>query len=363
MKKTLSYFLPMALLAACLISCQKPTALSPLPGQTETAEKLESISQETGTLHVSLGTDGKTKTSLQGLDEKAVRCLQVFVFNASNGQLETDKYVAGNSLTLTALVGDKHIWAVVNHERLVNIADESSLKTATTTLGDNYANNQIYLVMAGKEDVNVTKGTEPVAVVVDVVRLTSQIVLSSVKRVFADTYLKDHSFTIKEIYLKNVAGDTPFSLDKDSNNEWSIGAPTVWYNNLTHTTNAGICPLVCEHNLSVACSENTATTLGRVFYTYPNPTVADKTDNSGGARHTRLVIHAELVKGNETIQSYYTFTLPVLKRNCAYEITNITFTMLGKANDNDDSVTETGSASITLNVKNWDTGESLSYNM
>lgn len=359
MTKNYTFFLSAALLAAAvLFSCEKPAALSPLPEDPGVTEEMV----PTGSLHVTLGTE-ETKASLTGLDEKAVRCLQVFVFNASTGKRETDKFVSASSLTITAPVGNKHIWAVVNHDRFDDIPTEGELKKKVCSLQDNYtADSGIRLVMAGEKDVTVTQENLPVEV--NVTRLVSRIVLKKVTRKFADTYLKNCTFTIKDIYLKNVAGDTEFSLDKKNGTEWDIKDPSVWYNKMRDENTASVSPLICDHNLGIACEEGTEKSIERVWYTCPNPTSGDSNAADWSARHTRLVVHAEVTGyGSGAIQSYYTFTLPVLKRNCSYEIAGITFTMLGKADDNDDTVTDTGVASITLSVKDWDSTTPLNYNM
>ena len=348
-------FLLAALLAAAP-SCSKQSVLPPAP---EPAGATAGTGAS-GTLLVTLGQDG-TKAALGGLDEKAVRCLQVFVFNEA-GTKETDKFVSASSLTITSPVGRKHIWAIVNHSRFADIAKEEDLKKTVTDLSENYTSGDgIRLVMAGEKDVEVTQASEQV--IVNVTRLASRILLKSVKRVFSDTYLTGRSFTIKDIYLKNVAGNTNFSLDKKNNGlDWDIVDPTTWYNMLKDSETATVSPLLCSHGLSIACEEATAKEINQVFYTYPNPTSGDNTGSSWCARHTRLVVHAEITGGGSgTVQSYYTFTLPVLKRNCSYEITDITFTMLGKDNDGDDSVTDTGAAAITLKVLDWDTPTELTY--
>jgi len=354
MKKIFSVLLSAALATAALSSCDKAEP-AVLPSSA-TEDDLTECAQW-GTMHVTVGMPS-TKAALSGLDEKAVHSLQVFVFNTS-GKKETDKYVVGNSLDITSLTGEKHIWAVTNHSRIDDVGTEQALKEMTTDLADCYVYNSIYLVMAGNATKTIQQGNQNVQI--DVTRLVSRVVLKQVKVNFADTYLKNSSFKIKEIYLKNVAGNTNFSLDK-SGTEWDIMAPTLWYNKMKDEATAAVAPLICDRNLDISCAEGTATDIGHVLYCFPNPTATDNNSATWSDRKTRLVVHAE-VGYNGTRQSYYTFTLPQLKRNGSYEITNITFTMLGKDNDNDDTVTDTGIASITLNVVDWDTATPLEYNM
>jgi len=359
MKKNPFLFLSAALAAVVLSSCGKPVSLSPLP---ENGSEVQNIMVPTGSLHVTVGTEEDTKASLTGLNEKNVRSLQVFVFNAESGKRETDRFVSANNLTITAPVGEKHIWAIVNHERFADMPTEEQLKNTVSDLSDNYAANGIYLVMAGEKDVTVTQENIPVEI--PVTRLTSRIVLKKVIRKFDETYLKNCTFTIKEIYLKNVAGDTTLSLNKNGS-EWDLPDPKVWYNKMKRVDAPSVNPLIWDNNLGISCEENTEKTIDRVWYTYPNPTSGDTKSADWSARHTRLVVHAEVTGygSGGAIQSYYTFTLPVLKRNFSYEIANITFTMLGKNNDDDDTVTDTGTASITLNVKDWDSTTDLNFNM
>ncbi|MBR1570907.1 MAG: hypothetical protein IJ651_09280 [Bacteroidales bacterium] len=355
MKKIHFMFLSAAL-AVAAVSCEKNVVPSSAPVSSEPVEEVA----KTGTMHVSIGTE--TKAGQNGLDEKEVHSLQVFVFNASTGKRETDKFVMGNSLLITAPVGTKHVWAVVNHTRFDDVRTESELKDIVCDLTDNYAYGSIYLVMAGKKDVTVTQEDLPVQI--DVTRLVSRIALQNVTLNFADTYLKNCTFEIKEIYLKNVAGNTNLSLDKNGNGDWTLRDPDVWYNKMRDENTASVNPLISDHGLNITCAEGQQKQIDKVWYACPNPTSVDNNNPSWSARRTRLVVHAEVGGyGSSAIQSYYTFTLPVLKRNCSYEISNITFTMLGKENDNDDTVTDTGIASITLNVLNWDTPTPINYNM
>lgn len=351
-------FLSLSAILMAALSCTKAESPAPLPEPSPVPE----VPCETGTLYVSLETTA-TKASLSEQDEKAVRCLQVFVFNAESGKRETDKFVSGDNLSITSPVGQKHVWAIVNHDRFADITTEDELKGTVTDLADNYTSaSGIRLIMAGEKDVEVTQSNMQVSI--NVTRLAARIALSRVTRKFADTYLAAASFTIKDIYLKNVAGNTWFSLDKkNSGTEWDLPDPDLWYNQLRNSNTASVSPLLGDHNLNIVCEEATAKNIGRVWFTYPNPTSGDSNTSPFCARHTRLVVHAEVTGyGAGAIQTYYTFTLPTLKRNASYEISDITFTMLGKDNDDDDSVTDTGTASITLNVLSWDTAEALTFN-
>lgn len=357
MKNLLQSLLPALALLGAILSCSKNASIPALPG--ESGAVTQDITR-TGTLFVQV--ENGTKASVAPEAEKAVHSLQVFVFNAATGKRETDKFVEASSLQITAPLGEKHIWAVVNHERFLDMPTEEKLRETVSDLSDNYAGNALSLVMAGSKTVNVEQKDMPLEV--NVTRLTSRISLKNVTVKLDDTYLKGCTFTIKDIYLKNVAGDTNFSLEK-TGTEWNIKDPTVWYNKMKLEDAPEVNPLILDRNLSIACPEGQAKLIDKVWYTYPNPSQGDSNSASWSARKTRLVIHAEIVGygGSGAIQSYYTFTLPVLKRNFSYEISNITFTMLGKDNDNDDSVTDTGVAAITLKVAEWDSGTAMTYNM
>ncbi len=356
MKNLYHSLLPALALLTAILSCSKNAPDTPQSGASGTVT--QDITR-TGTLFVKV--ENNTKASVAPEAEKAVHSLQVFVFNAASGKRETDKFVQASSLQITAPLGEKHVWAIVNHERFMDMPTEEKLKETVSDLSDNYAGNAVSLVMAGSKTVNVEQKDMPLEV--NVTRLTSRISLKNVTVNLDDTYLKGCTFTIKDIYLKNVAGNTNFSLDKNGT-EWSIMDPTVWYNQMKQEDTPSVNPLILDRNLSINCPEGQAKTIDKVWYTYPNPSQGDSNSSSWSARKTRLVIHAEVVGyGSNAIQSYYTFTLPVLKRNFSYEISNITFTMLGKDNDNDDSVTDTGVAAITLKVAEWDNGTAMTYNM
>lgn len=344
---------------AGLASCNKPEFKAddngevPVPSETRT-----------GTMYVEVGVP--TKALVSNVHDETVHSLQVFVFNAATGKREIDKYVEGNSMQITSLVGQKHVWAVVNHAKMDNVPTETEFKALTTRLEDNYVYNDIFLIMTGEKDVEVKE--DGVSVVIDVTRLESRIELKKLTVDFSDNYLNGCTFQIKEMYLKNVAGDAKYADDSY--------APTVWYNKLTDEGNAAVNPLISDHSLAInlptngsAADQNTMASINRVWYTYPNPTVGDDAAYNSWVtnldiRHTRLIIHAE-VSGTPvggSVQSFYVFTLPVLKKNTSYVINDIKVTMLGKETDDDDSRTETGIASVSLNVIDWSTGETLTYN-
>ena len=360
--RKLFYVVASLALMAAIASCDK----SPV-GSEPGNEVLVPAETRTGTMFIEVGTSTKALLSaVPDESDQPVYSLQVFIFNASTGKLEIDKYVQSNSMQITSLVGAKHVWAVTNHAKINGVPTETDFRALTTRLEDNYYSGSTYLIMVGEKDVTVVEDGNSVSI--DVTRLHSRIELKKVTVDFHNNYLEGCTFRITEMYLKNVAGDAMLTT--------TDYAPTVWYNKLTDQNNAAVNPLISDHSLDIAlptdgsaASEYVQSLVNRVWYTYPNPTVPDAAPvnswtSSTDARHTRLVIHGEVSGApvGGTVQSYYVFTLPVLQKNASYVISEVKITMLGKNNDNDDERTETGIASISLNVLDWTTGAPLTFN-
>ena len=374
MKKNL-FFAALALLAA--VSCQKTNP-------TETA-----VSGPQGQLIVRLGEDPATKVSDAAMKENQINSVQFFVFT-ENGSLETDLYKTGSgtSYSLTTGIGDKVVYAIVNAPRLKHtsisslegdLSDLSHNKVAATGV-------QSSLVMSGKASVHVDEykagSTTPAQCTVYVKKLASAIQLATISTSFAGSTLEGSTFTIKEIYVKNVVGKAPYGVQSEVNasSKTTTGLPMVltddqrrtpayWYNK----TKLDQTPLPVTYDLcNLGPVTSTAFAVNRTLYVYPNATVKDP-DVKGGTpsefdpRPTRLVIHALISTSADHYDKpfkdkdyYYTFDLPVLEANKKYKV-GVVISMLGKTNDNDDSKTSPGLAQPTITVLDWDQTIELNY--
>lgn len=324
MKKITTLLLALAALAACDRSA--PPAV-----------------QEPVQLRISADTPESTRAS--SLEDKKINSLQVFIFSAS-GKLESSKRATGSSVDISSLTGDKIIWAVVNAPEisLVNGESESALKAIKTDLKDNSANS---LVMTGRRTYTVNGGG---SLSVNVDRMPAKIALGSICVNFAGTSLSGKAFVVKDVYLRNVAGEQ--SID----GSFVPGKNSLWYNKITRSGNDAI---LADTGLSVTCPEGVAKDFNYVYLAYPNPTADDVYDNSwSGVRRTHLMIHASI--GGQ--DSWYPVPLPVIQRNHIYNVKTVTLTMKGNDNESDPPI-RTGSLGISVTVNDWTGEDEISYTL
>ena len=381
MKKIL-YLAAVAMAFLSVASCDKNAATEPD----------ESVKEATyGNVKVSFNIPDKavTKALTTSTKEKEINSVHVFIFNKTTGKRETDRYetitndVTGSyTMTLTSLVGDKIVWAVVNSPRITNVADETALKQKVSLLGENAVDN---LLMSGYND-NVTvdetnaniPGMKDVVTnaSINVYRLGARISLEKVTVDFSGTDLDGATFAVTGLYLKNVVGQIRID-GASSGSGIDLSQVSAWYNmgkqaNVTSAP-AAIQAITTDMPLNQNCNtKGTDTALGYSWYVYPNATTKDQDSNageSGGSfsvpRRTRLVIKGHLggtaVSGALNEDTYYVFSIPGIERNHAYNITSLKITMRGKPDDNDDTLTDTGQLSATITVQNWAKEETLQY--
>lgn len=376
MKKMLS-FLTLAAILTGAMSCNK-NAVTPEVKQPEGLMN--------GSLTITIGMDDEaTKAALSEMKDYQINQVQVFVFDANN-RLETDRFVDGlsedtsYSLTINTKTGEKTVYALVNQPRK-NFTPGSAGKTLTdfeAELSDLSENNNTNLAMSGKNTISVTdvnnNGTigAPQTMNIYVKRLAARVQLDAVKVDFRDNSLKDASFTVQEIYLKNVVGKSPIGVQGLTGTAKAAVLPSVlpdeqhaatanWYNKMTKEAGSPLCiDDVYSQNCTVA---GAATAQNRVLYAYPNKTVGDSNAATFSQRHTRLVIKAHVTKTavNVDKDTYYVLDLPVLVANTVYEIQNVNITMLGKDNDDNDDDIDVGKITPTITVDPWTDTVHLNY--
>jgi len=204
-------------------------------------------------------------------------------------------------------------------------------------------------------------------VAINLYRLAARISLDKVTVDFDGTSLQGSSFSIKDIYLKNVVN----SLRFDGQAVDLLSDANYWTNRIAeHAPNGGnyyldyagnnIQNLIADKGISLdvtVTDGSSPLSVGKYWYVYPNPRTEDSDSGTWSPRRTRLVIHAVV---NGTIDTYYAFDVPpagvasetdkVILNNHTYDITNIKITMLGKDNDDNDDKTEVGKANIEVTV-------------
>lgn len=373
MKRTF-LILTAALSALCALpSCQKSASSSPAD---------EQLSGPTGVVRIDIGIP-QTKSDNGGLKDYQINSVQVIVFDES-GKKETDRFETlaspvqnTTSMTITTKTGVKTVYAILNSPRLTESAQDK-MEAHLSDLSENSCTN---LVMSGKNDINVTEydknkdsNAAPQTMNIHVKRLAAMVQLDKVTVDFRNTALEGGTFTIQEIYLKNVVGKAPLGVTGSPETDMPMVLPDAahtnyenWYNK--GTKQASGAPEVTFDVWTKTCTvAGTATALSRDLFAYPNKTAGDSTADTFSQRKTRLVIKAHVTASTNTSpgvdkDTYYTFDLPALVANNVYKISNINITMLGKDDDNDDKKSLVGRVTPTITVDPWTGTTTLKYEM
>lgn len=364
------------------VSCNKN-----FPAQSSAPE--EAVPDAAISINIGMENRG-TKATTDEVKAFQINSAQVFVFDSEN-KLETSYYEQGlsknttHSMKIATFTGQKTVYVIVNHSRLNKFKPHTStISDLENQITDLYTNKPSSLVMSGKNEVTVVKygnngtaGSEAQIKEVNVYvkRLAAMIQLDGIQVDFRGTHLEGATFTVQQIYLKNVVGKCklgvsgltasaqsdvhPLPLDDDMHTDYNY-----WYNKGT-LQSTGVPPTTME-NMSEPCNvAGVTTTLGRHLFAFPNKTVGDSHANPFDQRHTRLVIKAH-VKAAATYSdldtdTYYVFDLPVLAANNIYRVKSLRITMLGKDNDNNDDDVQAGRISPVITVDEWNGTTDLTY--
>lgn len=377
MKKHLLFFWAAAAMLGPL-SCSKntePAVPQPAPGCHLT-------------LHI--GPDTATKSEYEARKDYQVSSVQVFVFDKDK-KMETDYYAAITPTSqpvpvdITTFTGEKTIYALLNHDRLV-LAKDYALDTFENLMSDLSENSPTNLVMVGKKciqvheyDKNKNPSAVPESVSIFAKRLAAMVVVDKVTVNFSKTSLAGATFILEEIYLKNVVGKCHLGLSAETGSKDGEAVPlplsdtehttySYWYNK--GTKQASGAPSVTVDSWTHTCSNvsgGDGNALGRCLFAYPNKTVGDSHLATFDQRKTRLVIKAHVTKENVTpaggVDSFYVFDLPVLAANRVYRVSNVIITMLGKDDDNSDDNLQAGKLNPTITVDGWTETSPLSYEL
>lgn len=344
------------------------------------------------TLSVNIAMDNEaTKAPGSEVKDYRINKVQVFVFDAEN-KLETSYYEGGlsknitHSVKIATFTGAKTVYVLVNHNRITKFKPHTTTVTNfEAELTDLSMNTPSSLVMSGKNEVTVGKygvngaagtDTQINSVNVYVKRLASMIILEKLIVDFTGTDLEGGTFTVKQLYLKNVVGKARIGVDGNTGTAESSALPLAidnathaaaenWYNK--NTLQATGAPAVTfENDLSISCDVSGGeTTVGQHLFAYPNRTDADSHAETFGQRHTRLVIRANVKAASGysdfNADTFYVFDLPQLVANNIYRITSIKLTMLGKDDDSKDDDIQAGKIQPVITVDPWIDTTNLTY--
>ena len=379
MKKPL--FTVFVALAATFASCNKS---APAPEAAQSTVPDASI-----TVNIGMENEGtKAPTSL--VKDYLINKVQVFVFDNTD-KLETSYFEGSltknnsHSVKIATFTGPKTVYVLVNHDRITKFKPHTTtIANFEAELTDLSMNTPSSLVMSGKNTVTVGKyGTNGSAgtdgqiesVNVYVKRLAAMVVLDKLNVDFRGTNLEGATFTVQQIYLKNVVGKALLGVNGLTGTASSTVLPlpitddqhtnyTYWYNK--GTLEAGAPAVTFETDMGVSCNVAGADTpLSRHLFAYPNRTDADSHEETFEQRHTRLVIKAHVKAAtsysNLDNDTFYVFDLPQLTANNVYRITSVRITMLGKDNDNKDEDIQAGRIEPAITVDPWNGTTTLTY--
>lgn len=318
MRKTL--FCAAALAAVCAVACVQKDMDVRIPDNAEEVELAVSVPQA---LTKATDTEG----------EETVESLQVFVFR-KDGALDAWSSAQASSLTLKCPAGDKDIVAVVNAPE-ITISDKTALEEAVTQLSDNAKGR--YVMYGSKAETVVASSS----IEVPVSRKVARIAIHKITNAFSLEQYQESELELSRIYLVNVAGDAIYGKD---------AVPSIWHNMMQLENDL---PDILESGeIGEQIAYGSSYSVPHYFYCYPNGTEQDSSDEVWSARYTRLVVEVKV----DGVPYYYPVSVPDIKSNHKYEITELKITRLGS--DSPDEPVSVQEASFTVSVQDWTPGTS-----
>lgn len=326
MKKIMIAF---ALLAS-VFACQKPIAVP-------------DAQEATGLIELSIvRSDIDTKAAYTTVldDEKAEKKVAVLVFNKATGRLEASKDIptSASGCTFNVKTGEKIIYAVINGPSLANVTSEGELNTLVDDLSAGNIGTA-GLTMIGKKEATVQVGTVATSVSIEVSRLVSRIV---VKGITHDLPAQYNSIRLESVFLANAYSKS------------TLGGTTFDMVNINGYQDAGKNQAIGKGGTQGLCSAYMFKTIGKdiikgaqddthyILYAQPNDTDT----------YTKLMLY---ISYGGDLSGYYPIILDKkLKANTTYTVSLV---LKNTPVPDPDDVFQTGSASVTITVKDWQTGD------
>lgn len=211
------------------------------------------------------------------------------------------------------------------------------------------------LYMTGYCEFVVAAGTEN-NVTIHLQRTVGKVELQSLNVDFEDASYRTREVILKNIFLTNVAYCTQYFsfMEPDVGfyniqGLWGSGGVNPWSD---PCADAFVCDLDINHTLqSSGGVTHTPMTVPHVFYPFENLTAAEDDTRSESAepRCTRLVVEL-LIDG---VTHYYPVTIPMLRRNYCYNISQMTITGPGSA-DPERDVPHSVEVTFSTAENGWD---------
>jgi len=330
MKKIIFFAVIAAIIATTGASCDKIETSSAV----QSGEVCSLITVSIAGNHSPFGINVPSKASINADNEVKVNSVQVFVFN---GDGTLDSYVKSSSATgirARCTNGSKTIYALANAPDLSEIVSKSELEGTTSKLSDNTLNS---FVMIGSKTADVPSSGD---IVIDVGRMVARISLMNISTDFASKAYADMTFTVKRIFMTNVAGDTDYAKS---------ASPETWYNKREYYS-SDMPDFLATGEIGKTVTSPSTYSANEHFYVYPNPTTTDSHSYPFTPRFTRLVVEATL--GQATY--YYPINIQGIESNKTYSITNLKITRPGTSHPDEELVSE--DCSFSIDVSDWEVG-------
>lgn len=315
--------------AAVLAACEKKESV--VVGEEKEMVTLEVKIPEEMTKAVNVGS------------EDAVSKYQIMVYDTDTDLLEAYTIISGTSTsaTVSCTTGPKEIVVLANAPDMESVTSLSTLKETRSRLEHNTIGS---LVMEGSKPVDLTVSS---TVEVELNRIVSKVRLSSVNVDFENDAYDAMSFEIVSAYLINVPADKKYLVKSAAT---QVAKPSEWYNKLAYEANSAYDGIL-KDMINVSSTKNYQT--HHVFYSYPNPHLADDFSSTWSERPTRLVVEAKL----GGVLYYYPIKLPQLEQNKMYDV-SLNITRPGKTTPYEDM--KKHEETFTIKVIGWGTGGTLS---
>lgn len=270
--------------------------------------------------------------------ENSINTLDILVFDTHGNLVSAGRNPSGDAVVLDVPKGmTAVVYAVANsRNNLSLVSTEAQLASLESHLKDNDPGN---FEMLGKSVQNLD-GVDNLNIGID--RFAVKVVLDGIRLDLSDPVWASagvNTIRITDIFLTNVVPGCNYSLT-------SVAAESDWYNKMDLDASSPAGALLHE-SMEVDVANGGSLAGKHSFYAYPNPTVADTGGGTWSARHTRLVVKAEL----DGSICYYPITLPVLERNHCYTIQGLTIT--GAGSDNPDVLDKRTPMSFTVDIAPW----------
>lgn len=324
-----------------LISCQKDDAPSSFVG-----EKVDCVFFISGVEGIYTKSVGLESDAAGTVAEKAVRSLQVFVFDSTGTCVASRRVTNTGSLTLTLEEAPGYdFYAVANMEDLEGEVSSAEDLMALTTdvLGTEEGASRF--PMQGSL-LNQAVSAQSKSFSIEVERRAAKVVLRQIVNSLPPEY---GDIVVEGIYLSNVA---------TVSNLFGDGMPEdpVWMNQRgAYDALSPFAWLGDKLSVAVAVGQGGAYDIPHTFYAAANGVEEDSREDEWCPRYTRLVVRTNI----QGITRYYPLSfgeeLPAIGPNDYIDITSLNVRSLGPT-DPEKPIT-TREVSVTVTVRDWNKTE------